>query len=61
MDGPTSPLPSCPTKTRQKQWLEALGTLHYVLAVIILGERRGEEGCSMGRDYNKTAGLLARY
>ncbi|XP_040829630.1 2-acylglycerol O-acyltransferase 3-like [Ochotona curzoniae] len=37
MDGPTSPLPSCPTKTRQKQWLEALGTLHYVLAVIILG------------------------
>ncbi|XP_004587245.2 2-acylglycerol O-acyltransferase 3-like isoform X2 [Ochotona princeps] len=37
MGVPTAPLPSCPRKTLQKKWLEALGALHYVLAFTILG------------------------
>ncbi|XP_058536468.1 2-acylglycerol O-acyltransferase 3-like [Ochotona princeps] len=33
----TATLPSCQTKTPQKQWLEALGALHYVLSFLFLG------------------------
>ncbi|XP_040828802.1 2-acylglycerol O-acyltransferase 3-like isoform X1 [Ochotona curzoniae] len=37
MDIPTAPPLSCHTKTLQKQWLEALGALHYALAIVVLG------------------------
>lgn len=40
MDIPTAPPLSCHTKTLQKQWLEALGALHYALAIVVLGKKR---------------------
>lgn len=62
MDIHTAPPPSHPTKTLQKQWLEALGALHYVLAFLFLGERRGRLGClgtAQGEDCREDGCVVA--
>lgn len=42
MDSPPALPPSHPMKTLRKQWLEALVSAYYVLAVLFLGERAGK-------------------